>query len=322
METVKRASLSGVNLILLAEEQAVDRAILPLGGHKLQSLEQVVIRREAAKRLIGRFRVGRSLIAWKQAKTYRRFDRLRLCVSSTIDAIQSLSQQQCSNIAFLEKEFIPSLGLNDEGLNEQPKELAEYFGLGLHLWQYPSQLAGYLAWLSNNAKDIKCYAEIGCRWGGMLILVTEWLRKNGANLQKIVAVDPIRPTPFVEEYFNFLNNERASGRRNVEALYLQEFSTSHKVKRIVNEIKPDFVFIDGDHSLKGALLDHLMVRDFARVIVHHDVSSDSCTETTLLWNVLKKFENHEFNFFEFVEQYASLGGQRFLGIGVMKRKMT
>jgi hypothetical protein len=88
----------------------------------------------------------------------------------------------------------------------------------------------------------------------------------------------------------------------------------------VDRIRPDFVFIDGDHSLRGALADHLLVREHARIIVHHDICSDACPDTTFLWEALKRLESHEFDFVEFVNQYPSVTGQ-FLGIGAMKRKV-
>ena len=34
---------------------------------------------------------------------------------------------------------IPLLGLNGELLYQQPKELNEHYGTGLHIWQYPNQ---------------------------------------------------------------------------------------------------------------------------------------------------------------------------------------
>jgi cephalosporin hydroxylase len=248
-----------------------------------------------------------------------KFERIRGNVLTTISAIRSLTPQQCSDNIFLEQTFIPSLGLNDEMLNEQPVELSSSFGSGLHIWQYPKQLAPYLIWLSDNAKDIKCYMEIGCRWGGMFILVSEWLRKNGANLDAIIAVDPIKSSPFIDEYFNYLKNEKIQGHRGIEAIYIGDFSTSAQVSRLVERVKPDMVFIDGDHSLKGALLDHMLVRDYARIIVHHDVNSQSCPDTTLLWDALKNLDCHDFDFFEFIDQYNSVNG-KFLGIGTMKRK--
>jgi hypothetical protein len=249
----------------------------------------------------------------------QKFNSLKDIVSSTIAAIWALTDSQCADADFLENIFIPALGLNDECLHEQPPELSASFGKGLHIWQYPSQLAGYLVWLSRNAAHIESYLEIGCRWGGTFILISEWIRRTGGRLRAVTCVDPIEPTPFIEAYFDLIRKQSPAVQSPIQGTYLCEFSTSATVRRAVDRIRPDFVFIDGDHSLRGALADHLLVRDYARIIVHHDVYSQACPDTTFLWETLRRLESHEFDFVEFVNQYSSVAGQ-FLGIGVMKRK--
>ncbi|QOZ33873.1 hypothetical protein [Bradyrhizobium sp. CCBAU 53421] len=79
---------------------------------------------------------------------YQRFADLAPFVREAISTIAALTPSQRLDVEFLEREFIPALGLNDELLHEQPPELAPSFGKGLHLWQYPNQLAPYLAWLA------------------------------------------------------------------------------------------------------------------------------------------------------------------------------
>jgi hypothetical protein len=158
--------------------------------------------------------------------------------------------------------------------------------------------------------------EIGCRWGGMFILVSEWIRKHGVRLCAVTAVDPIKPTPFMEAYFDILREQS-----RIKATYLCDFSTSPSVRQAVDRIRPDFVFIDGDHSLRGALADHMLVRDHAQIIAHHDVCSQTCLDTTYLWEILKKLEGQQFECFEFISQYSSVKGN-FLGIGALKRKSS
>jgi hypothetical protein len=250
----------------------------------------------------------------------QRFEGLRNVVSKTVTSIAALSEEQCLNARFLENEFIPSLGLNDENLHEQPVELSQNFGKGLHIWQYPSQLAAYLVWLSKNVAEVKSYMEIGCRWGGMFILVSEWIRKNGAQLRAVTAVDPIKPTPFIEAYFDLLKDRSFKDQSPIQATYLCDFSNSSAVADAVEVIRPDFIFVDGDHGLRGALADHMLVRKNAKIIVHHDVCSQACPDTTFLWKTLKQLEASEFECFDFVSQYQSVSGS-FLGIGAMRRKV-
>jgi hypothetical protein len=254
----------------------------------------------------------------EEAERKARFDRLRGSVLSAVSAIRSLTLQQCADVAMLEHELIPALGLNDENLQEQPPELSPFFGRDLHIWQYPCQLAPYLVWLSENAASVTTYMEIGCRWGGTFVLVSEWLRKIGADLKCLCAIDPIEPTPFIEEYFKMLREEASAGASAIEPLYLRALSTSDEARQVVERIRPDFVFIDGDHTLEGALSDHMLVRDNAEIIVHHDVYSTVCPGTTQLWAALKTLERYEFEAVEFVAQYDSVPSN-YLGIGALKR---
>jgi len=202
------------------------------------------------------------------------------------------------------------LGLNNEMLHEQPSELSKYFGTGLHLWQYPNQLSRYLVWLAFNAKHVKSYMEIGCRWGGTFILITEWLKKIGARLDYAVAVDPIEPTPFIKRYMDI------SG---IPIVYRNEMSTAPEFRKYYDACRPEFVFIDGDHTMLGVMNDHLLARKSAKIIVHHDVTSQACPDTTLFWSYVRTAED-AFEFAEFTDQYDSVKGS-FLGIGVLKRRL-
>src|SRR5208337_2117756 len=188
---------------------------------------------------------------------WERFEKLRPAVGEAVMAIQSLSEAECRDARFLEIEFIPSLGLNDEGLAEQPPELSASFGNGLHIWQYPNQLAAYLVWLGANAVGITSYMEIGCRWGGMFILISEWLRRHGAPLQSLLAVDLFDPPPLIAAYFGLLSGVAAPAA--IEAVYLCASSRSPEVRAAVERLRPSCVFIDGEHQLWGAYSDHVLV---------------------------------------------------------------
>ncbi len=240
---------------------------------------------------------------------YQRYQDIVDSVETTIAKIRDLPVSQCYDIQYIENRLIPELGLNDESLHEQPAEFGDYFGKGLHLWQYPSQLARYLVWLAHNAKHVRNYTEIGCRWGGTFILVNEWLKKIGAPLEFSLAVDPIAATPFIEKYIQV---------SSTPVHYIQNLSTSREAIDYLGTFKTDMVFIDGDHSIQGVMFDHLLVRKSADIIVHHDVASQACPGTSLFWNYVKQAES-DFNFWEFTQQYDSVDGN-FLGIGVLKRK--
>lgn len=241
---------------------------------------------------------------------YEYFEKISHAVDDAIRIIGDVKPADRFNVDFLEHELIPALGLNNEALREQPPELEAYFGKGLHLWQYPSQLSRYLVWLAYNAKDIRSYMEIGCRWGGTFILVSEWLKKIGTKLDVTIAVDPIEPTPFIKRYMEV---------SDTPVIYHKALSTSPEFLTQFALAGPEFVFIDGDHSMRGVMFDHLTARRSARIIAHHDVSSQACPDTTLFWSYAKAAES-EFDSAEFTQQYPSVGAS-YLGIGVMKRKV-
>jgi len=220
---------------------------------------------------------------------YAYFERLTKSVDETIIKIKEIPVAKCYDADYLENIFVPSIGLNNEALNEQPQELEEFFGKGLHLWQYPRQLARYLVWLTHNAVEMTSYVEIGCRWGGMFILVNEWLKKIGAKLKFSIALDPIEPTPFIKRYIQL---------SDTPVQYHQKFSSDPEFMGYVAQCKPDMIFIDGNHTMGGVMLDHVVARPVAKIIVHHDVASLSCPDTTLFWSYLKLaedgFEHAEF----------------------------
>lgn len=236
-------------------------------------------------------------------------------VPATISLVESVPDDKIRDIGFLENELIPLIGLNDENLHEQPTELGKYFGTGIHVFQYPNQFARYLAWLAEHATETHSYVEVGSRWGGTFILTCEWLRRIGAPLTRAVAIDPIGETPMLEKYGESLL------KRNTHYQFIKDFSSSQPVKGMFKEVGPDFVFIDGDHSLKGALADHMLARTSARILVHHDVSSDACPDTTDLWQALKELEAECFVSYDFTDQYSSVKGS-YLGIGALKRKVN
>ncbi|OJV42828.1 MAG: hypothetical protein BGO29_06375 [Bacteroidales bacterium 36-12] len=210
---------------------------------------------------------------------------------------------------YMERFVIEKIGLNNEALNEQPVELSEYYGTGLYVWQNPKQFSKYLIWLLNNAQKYSSYLEIGCRWGGTFIATCEVLRRSNPNFKTAIAIDLMEKTPFIERYIEISQND------NFEIHYFQGSSRSEQFIELIKKQKPEISFIDGDHRIMGALQDYMLVRDYSKIIVHHDIFSDACQETTFLWDCLKKLEKTK-NYIEFIEQYPSVKG-KYLGIGVL-----
>ena len=82
---------------------------------------------------------------------YQYYEELLPSVERAQELIRTLPSQRLFDRDYLEHELIPALGLNNEQLHEQPQALAPHFGKGLHLWQYPNQLSGYLVWMARHA---------------------------------------------------------------------------------------------------------------------------------------------------------------------------
>ncbi|OKO82321.1 hypothetical protein [Bradyrhizobium sp. NAS96.2] len=245
---------------------------------------------------------------------YQRFADLAPFVREAIDTIAALTPAQRVDVDFLEREFIPALGLNDELLHEQPPELAPSFGKGLHLWQYPNQLAPYLAWLARNAAGITSYMEIGCRWGGMFILVAEWLRTSGADLQEGDCTRSDRADAVHRDLFRTAAGagaHRADLHAGVFNLAAGRRACRPAEARLRFHRRRSQPARCDAGSPAGAR--------HARIIVHHDIHSQACPDTTWLWKALREFEAPSFDAFEFTSQYASVNGS-FLGIGAMKRR--
>jgi cephalosporin hydroxylase len=244
-----------------------------------------------------------------EMKTREHFSQIASNVDTFVERFRAIPDDLICDEKYLEKFILENVGLNKESLGELAPELKEYFGTGLYIWQNPKQFTKYVSWLLKNAGNCKSYVEIGSRWGGTFIVTCEVLHRISPNFKHATAADLINKTPFIERY------EKIASECGVEVNYFKGSSTSVDFKNLLNKIRPDITLIDGDHSIKGALADHMLIRQFSRIIVHHDICSDTCPESTLLWNSLKQLESG-MNFYEFNEQYSSLKGNYF-GIGVL-----
>lgn len=203
------------------------------------------------------------------------------------------------------EKLILDAGLNNEALNEFPNELSQYFGTGLKLWQYPNQLSKFSEKICS--LNVKSYLEIGCRHGGTFIYMSELLMKNNQDIN-LYACDIIPMSEILQEYCNQQKFE-----------YIQESSQTAEFKDFCENIKPEFVFIDGDHSYEGVSRDFSIFENMSetKYIVLHDISNDVCPGVFRMWELIKK--NDKFETYEYIDQYESVSGN-FLGIGLAVRK--
>jgi predicted O-methyltransferase YrrM len=232
-------------------------------------------------------------------------------ITGVLQAFNTLTTDQLQDAEFLEFFLLPSLGLNDEQIHEQPSELSSFFGggLGCHIFQYPNQFAKYLSFIAKNF-SISSYLEIGCRFGGTFITTSELLRKHSKAVFEGVAVDIIAESPIMECYRN-------SSIGKIQ--YLNVDSQSDEFTQFISNKRFDLVLIDGDHSYNALKKDAECVFDRSNIMVFHDILSDACPDVSRYWNEFKSDNQLTHLFFEFTDQYESVSGD-FLGIGVAVRK--
>jgi cephalosporin hydroxylase len=226
-------------------------------------------------------------------------------VAGCVQMIRNASLHELKNPEFLEHELLPRLGLNNENFDEFPAHLSKYSGYGLKIWQYPTQLARYLADLAT--KRIGSYMELGVRHGGTFILTVEYLSRFG-KLESAVAVDLVE-SPNLRSY--------AEGTPSVT--YIVDSSTSERVKATIECRKWDLVLIDGDHTFLGCLHDYIAARNNARLVVLHDIVSDSCPGVQGVWQLASNMVPKQL-VSVYTDQYCEVfnrTGRHFLGIGLI-----
>lgn len=227
-------------------------------------------------------------------------------------AFDGAKKDYLTNPSYIEHFLLPSLGLNNENLDEQPSELIHYMGggIGLRIWQYPIQFAKYASLISKHASKIRSYMEIGCRYGGTYIFHVEYLRSlNKSTFNRAVAVDIIEESPLLRAY-----NEATA-----TSSFMRENSCTGQFREFMATNFFDLVFIDGDHSYEGVKNDADISMSSSNIQVFHDISSQVCPGVSKYWREHKEQYASTHDFYEFTEQYDSVRGV-FLGIGVSVRK--
>ena len=225
------------------------------------------------------------------------------------ETVSFIKETDISNIPDKDLEnYICSFGLNNEILNEQPVSLSEYYGKGLHIWQYPNQFAPFIKWLSGIKVD--SYLEIGCRRGGAFVIISEILKKNNSNI-RLMACDLIDESDILKEYRDYSNFE-----------YIKANSQDEGLKNVIGD-NVEMIFIDGDHTYDGCYNDWKLFDSNINTkhIVFHDIDSVSCLGVGTIWQDIKKDSRFEYR--EFIQQYPIddiPSKNKFLGIGVLSRK--
>jgi hypothetical protein len=151
--------------------------------------------------------------------------------------------------------------------------------------------------------------EIGCRHGGTFILHCEYLSSLGSALDRAVAIDIVDIQGSLIDYCATENNYE----------FIKMDSSSDDFIKYIDGKFFDLIFIDGDHSYEGVKKDAENTREISNIQVFHDIVNSACPGVVSYWEEIKETHKKIYDFYEFKEQYESVGGS-FLGIGVAVRK--
>jgi hypothetical protein len=225
---------------------------------------------------------------------------------SCADAIRGADPDRLRDARYLERDLLPRLGANDDMPELFPPHMRELLGFGLRYWQYPCQLAPYLAHLA--PLGIRRYLEIGVQHGGTFVITTEYLARL-AGIADAVAVDVMN-----------VRSLRRYSRDRPEARFVRESSRSDRFRAMLREHGPfDLALIDGDHRYEAVLSDWETVRGHARLVAFHDIVDSLSPGVQRVWREVRERHAGEYDFLEFTEQYGEVRertGNTYLGIGL------
>jgi cephalosporin hydroxylase len=248
-------------------------------------------------------------LVWSERKCLEPATMFRRPVATVADAvefIENCSISQLLDVSWLEHQFLPRLGFNNEYLNEFPESLYPFCGGGLLLWQYPNQFAPYLIKLSQ--MNLSSYLEIGSYYGGSFIITCEYLRRF-KPLQRCVAIDPYL-SPAIEEYRQLRGEVVWVGDRSTSAAALKEFAGR----------RWDYVFVDGDHDVQAVCADYEIAAGHAKYVGFHDIVSDTNPGVARMWRKLS-IERPELVVFEMTDQYPEIQESlqlTLMGLGIVE----
>jgi hypothetical protein len=209
-----------------------------------------------------------------------------------------------ANVEFLAQpdnliDLLPSLGLNDEGIDEFPKALHDDCGHGLRIWQYPIQFAPYIAFLAT--LKVRSYLELGIRHGGSYIATVELLERFHA-LEFAIGVDII-PCPAMTTYQSI----------NPRSRFVCINSQSPEFLTLIENLPSlDLVFIDSHHEENQCRREFAMLSQVAQMVALHDIFNIGCVGIATVWQEIKALP--DWTCFEFTDQYSGLDS--FMGIGL------
>lgn len=192
---------------------------------------------------------------WRRYNDTPLVDRVRLVLESPRHYLVQKNYVQC---------LIRAFGLKGDVLAPYGPD-NQYMVAGGGLWQYPSQLAEYLVWLSD--KDIRTYVEVGSGDGHLLVLMTAYLKTANPNFQKAVGVDP----------------NVGFARKLIATLDLPIELVEGTSDLLAGQEPFDLAFIDGEHTYHWTMHDWQNVGSKAKLCAIHDIDATVLPEVRRAW---------------------------------------
>lgn len=236
-------------------------------------------------------------------------DALRSLDLDRADLLRTAPRDALLDVGRLERDLLPRLGLAGSAPPVFPDHLQDRLGEGLHCFQWPNQLAPYLATLARY--PISSYLEVGVYRGGTFVTTVEYLDRFHP-IRRAWAVDINASLPL------YRYRRRRPGARMVAVA-----SGTPSFRATVEQWRPDLVLIDGDHSYAAVRADFDCVHGVANAIALHDVVDNASPGVAQLWDEIRERHADEYEFAEFTAQYPDVQrriGGRLLGLALAVRR--
>lgn len=206
---------------------------------------------------------------------------------NSVNFLRSISRDDIT-LEFIRDKIIPGAGLGP--IKEfLPPFLQDKCEMGLWAQQMPIQFAPYLMFLIS--KKVRSYLEIGSAHGGSFVLTYEILSKYYPVEASIISMTG--ESKYLRRYRE---------KHGVDFKFYDLNSHSMEALKVIKSRMWDHIFLDGDHSRDGMVMDYSYASQSCRMLALHDVHNVACRGGMEAWAHIKKDASSK-KHVEFISQY-------------------